>query len=588
MASKGVTRIFGKIGFLPLLLIFFTAAGSAYACPEHRSKAGYRTKAINTRTVSYMTPVVITYGGRCADNIYGTRRVKHVSMMGDGYFEGGARYVAVRNRAPRTRYVALRDIDYDDVAPRYVVRRQPVYVEPAPRYVAVRNLTPRVRYVAASDIDYEDVAPVPRAVSVRSVDTDYDVEVARPKHVVVKADSLAGTEEVLYSSLSFEDTAYVAPPIENIDTTDVAYTPAAYTSGNGVNDDFDVGEETVLPESGATYVAAGDMEDADLPRAVVHRSPELVTIRAVNDASIADLINDAHKKGTDVTHVYDDDGHSIRYRPFVDDEDVVATNTAYVMADDIDSDDDVSAGTVSYVPISDVDDVDATDVSYLPAESASYVPADDCDPSTVTYESDYSVVKFGTTDLGADMVSYDVDDVDATDANSLPVESASYVPVDDSDLSTVTYDSDYSVVKFDTTDLGAEMVSYVPISDVDDVDTADVSYLPTGSASYLIDDADLGTVTHVSNDSVVKFETTDLDEASPTLVSTLDGEPVEFTDSSAILADDIDDDTVSSLGEEYEDMATGDEDMVSEMDASAVLTDPYLESNSDEIEHIVE
>jgi hypothetical protein len=128
MASKGVTRIFGNIGFvLPLLLIFFTAAGSAYACPEHRSKAAYRTKAINTRTVSYMAPVVITYGGRCADNIYGTRRVKHVSMMGDGYFEGGARYVAVRNNAPRTRYVTLRDIDYDDVAPRYVaVRRQPV------------------------------------------------------------------------------------------------------------------------------------------------------------------------------------------------------------------------------------------------------------------------------------------------------------------------------------------------------------------------------------------------------------------------------------------------------------------------------
>src|SRR6187402_505594 len=140
MASKGVTRIFGKIGFfLPLLLIFFTVAGSAYACPEHRSKAAYRTKAINTRTVSYMTPVVITYGGRCADNINGTRRVKHVSMMGDGYFEGGARYVAVRNKAPRTRYVAVRDVDYDDVTPRYVV---------------VRNVAPRTRQVVVRDIDY--------------------------------------------------------------------------------------------------------------------------------------------------------------------------------------------------------------------------------------------------------------------------------------------------------------------------------------------------------------------------------------------------------------------------------------------------
>jgi len=553
MASKGVTRIFGKIGFfLPLLLIFFTAAGSAYACPEHRSKAAYRTKAINTRTVSYMTPVVITYGGRCADNINGTRRVKHVSMMGDGYFEGGARYVAVRNKAPRTRYVAVRDVDYDDVTPRYVVvrnvaprtrqvvvrdidyddvapryvavRRQPVYVDQEPGYVAVRNLAPRVRYASANDLDYNDIEPV-SADSVNSIDTDLDVEIARPKHVVVRTDNLAGTEEVLYSSPSFDDdTAYVTPPIENIDTTDVAYTPAAYTSGNGAYDDFDVGDEAVLPDTGVTYAAVDDMDETCLPEAVVDTSPDLVTIRAVSDASIDDLVNGTRIVGTDVTHVYDDDGHSIRYRPLVHDEDVIATNAAYVMADDVNTD------MVSYVPISDVDDVDAADIEYLPVESSSDVPVDD--PSTVTYESDYSVVRFGTTDIDADMVS-DVDDVDATDIDYLPAKSASYVTVDDTDPSTVTYESDYSVVRFGTTDIGADMCS------------------------------------------------------CPATVSTLDGEPMQFTDSSAILADDADDYAVAGL--KNEDIAiTDDEDMASETDDSAVLTDPYLEGDSDEVDDMVE
>jgi len=519
MASKGVTRIFGNIGFvLPLLLIFFTAAGSAYACPEHRSKAAYRTKAINTRTVSYMAPVVITYGGRCADNIYGTRRVKHVSMMGDGYFEGGARYVAVRNNAPRTRYVTLRDIDYDDVAPRYVaVRRQPVYVEPETRYVAVRNLAPRARYVPATDIDYDDVAP--RYVAVRrqpvyvepetryvtvpniapraryvpatdidyddvapaasNIDTDFDVETARPKHVVVRTDNLAGTEEVLYSSPS-DDTADLAA--QNLATRNAVFAPVAYTNGNGVYDDIDINDEAELSDSDMANIAADDMEDTSLPPAVVDTSPELVTTRAVSYVPMDDVDNDVVPMGADVTHVYDDDGHSIRYRPLVDDEDLVDTDTAYVIADDDACDNDVSASTVSYVPISDVDNVDATDVSYLPVESASYIP---------------------------------------------------------------------------------------------------------------VEESDLGTVTYMSNDSVVKFDTTNIDADAcecPTTVSTLDGEPIEFADSSAILADDADDYAVAELDNRNAVVATtGYENTLNETDGySYASPDPYLESDSDEIEHMVE
>ena len=77
MASKDVSSI---RFVLPLLLVFFIAAGSAIGCPEHRATAAYRTKAINTRSVSSMAPVVITYGGpasyqRCTDTKYGTNRV---------------------------------------------------------------------------------------------------------------------------------------------------------------------------------------------------------------------------------------------------------------------------------------------------------------------------------------------------------------------------------------------------------------------------------------------------------------------------------------------------------------------------------
>ena len=136
MASKDVTSVFGSTRFvLPLILIFFIGAGSAIACPKHKSTAAHRTKSLNTRTVSYLTPAVITYGGRCADTRFGTRRVKHVSVRDNGYYEGGTRYVAVRRSVPRTRYVAVRDdVDYVPTRRvRYVVRDDDDY-DYAPRY----------------------------------------------------------------------------------------------------------------------------------------------------------------------------------------------------------------------------------------------------------------------------------------------------------------------------------------------------------------------------------------------------------------------------------------------------------------------
>ena len=95
----------------------------------------------------------------------------------------------------------------------------------------------------------------------------------------------------------------------------------------------------------------------------------------------------------------------------------------------------------------------------------------------------------------------------------------------------------------------------------------------------------------MSKDSVAKFDRTNIDADAyecPTTVSALDGEPVQFTDSSAIFADDADEGAVAIL--DNEDIATaGYENTLNETNAYTYASpDPYLESDSDEIEHMVE
>ena len=77
MASKDVTSFFGSFRFFLPLILIFSSLGSANACPKHTSKSAHRTKAINSRTVSYLTQWSSLMEVARADDRYGTRRVKY-------------------------------------------------------------------------------------------------------------------------------------------------------------------------------------------------------------------------------------------------------------------------------------------------------------------------------------------------------------------------------------------------------------------------------------------------------------------------------------------------------------------------------
>jgi hypothetical protein len=331
--------------------------------------------------------------------------------------------------------VAVRDYDYDDVAPRYVaVRRSPVYA-------AEQNYVPRQRVVAVrhpeiNDVSYVAVQRVPevddyyepratkvvavrntgcgcsRAVSYRTaVDDDVDVPFAQRvvynddipytssvRHVVVKTDNIDGTEEVLYSSGSnYDDSAYVDLPDASIPVTgSVAYNDM---------DDVDFNGDDAMYDNVA-YVTNDDMDAACLPDSAVYALPRVAT-RSVSFTP-ADEVNDYDViGGTDVAFVADDEAAPpLQYE--VTDADYEDTQTAFVEDGDIDADcpDDVStmryddytgARAISYVPIEQENNV--------PVENVVYVPADDND-------SDCSCeTSMNTFDNGS------VNDVDAVTAN---------------------------------------------------------------------------------------------------------------------------------------------------------------------------
>ena len=475
MASKDVTSVFGSTRFvLPLILIFFIGAGSAIACPKHKSTAAHRTKSLNTRTVSYLTPVVITYGGRCADTRFGTRRVKHVSVRDNGYYEGGTRYVAVRRSVPRTRYVAVRDdVDYVptrrvryvvrdddyDYAPRYVaVRRKPVYIESGTRYVAVRNYAPKARLVAVhhrdiGDVSYVATQRVPvvddyfdRVRTTRAVAVSY---VPRTGYVTVR-DRETGCARVVTCRSSFDDvettsmrrivyrdrapyisdTRHVVVKSDFIDGTEEVvysrpnYDDSAYldlpdagvpvTSDVSYNDMDDVGfDHHAAMYNDATYVTDDDIDAECLPEALIDTSHDVAT-RSVSYIPVHgedDLIG-----GDDAAYVADDvSALPIRYVSAVDDSDRVDTDTMYVSDDEaICPDDDADYDAVSFIPAPNVDHVSAVPVNYVPVETVRYVPVE-----RVVY------VPVDTVDLNEDWCD--------TTVSNIGWEPASFTDLDDVD-----------------------------------------------------------------------------------------------------------------------------------------------------------
>lgn len=476
MEFRYAARRIGSVGLLiPLFLIFIIAADSAYACPGNKTKAGYRIKSTNTRTVSHMAPIVISYGGpaRCVNNVYGTRQAKYIAVRGNG-----KKFVAVRNgngfnKVRRTRYIALRDANFDD-APRYVaVRRNPVFVDDdGTRYIAVRKQAPRIRYVAVREIDTDYDAPryvaVRRVPAVRYVAVNDDdgfynegrakyvavrnirnacacdvslrsgldeVETPSKRHVVIKTDDLAGTQEVVFDSRGsdntlgldtdstdnaavLQDASYDDAPVlqtSDADTemlsdngdkyvdSDATYSDANYVTAAGdmksyapVVYDDDVDDQALLEGDGATYVAAGNIENACLMPVTSPETVSYVPAEYVDNDSVME--GEATHIATEVA------APTIEYVPVVGDNSLDA-ETTYVAAGNIGDDclrtcGDVDADTVSYVPVEDVEDMnDVETVSYVPVDSVDNV---DAEPVYVADNSSV-LVEENNDDLVADL-----------------------------------------------------------------------------------------------------------------------------------------------------------------------------------------
>jgi hypothetical protein len=463
MKLKDATSGFGSVGFLlSILLTFLVYADAAYACPGHESRVVYRT--VTNRNIPTMRTTVISYGGPAnyapCDNSYNTRRVKYVAAPARSYYGVAPGYVAVQNvngyyPVNRTRYVAVRNVEMMD-APRYVaVRRQPAYVNSGAGYVVISNNVPNTRYVAVRDMDMDDLyydhSPRHRVVSnypvydtgtryvaVRNSDydmggryaavRDYDNLAARyvtvrnsnagctcaaagedelgtlSRHVVLRTDDLAGTQEVVYpdQDQNYDDTAYVVQPSSRF----VAYENAGFAEHRGLTlvpddyagtasdvyirmkDDSENYDQAIPDTRDVTYVASNGVADACLSPVAHRASPVILSRTAVSYAPVEEVDYDNALRGSPTIYVVADNSASeTNYVPVGD------ADTGYSLASDVNNscscpvvsdtfDSDADSQNISYYPVSRERGVNVGTVSYEPLRRVSYVPVD----NNVDYE----------------------------------------------------------------------------------------------------------------------------------------------------------------------------------------------------------
>jgi hypothetical protein len=566
MPSKDATSSFGRIGFLlPLLLIFLTAEYTTYACPDHNTRVVYRTKAANTRTVSLMAPTVITYKApasyeRCGNYVSDARAARYVAVRGRAY-DTGTRYVAVRRAAPRyvavrqpavryvavasaeviprfgrARYGAVYDVDYGLArreareyvrAPRYVAVRSDGYDDNDVHYVAVRRIAPRVRYVAVREVDSDYDAPryvavrrapvydtTPRYV-VRDDDVNFDAAPARyvalrdvepvaPRHVVVKSDYLAGTQEVIVPDTIEDDTADAILPSETVGGMQtISYRDAALYDGNG-----------------ETYIATSDFESPCARPVALRTCSEDVGMRTISYVP-ANSYNDEQA-------IFDDTGPT--YAAAIDVADACLSRVSYLEAPTA-----VHSVPVSYVPVDDADEdafLSGSEPAYIKTVAATSQPRwvaldedqvfDDLDPTWVAEnrleDSCSCPLAARAFDEGivTDMVSHGpakyLDDVDTV--NAVPV--ADIADVDDTNVSYVPVD-----------ELQAETVSYVPVGAAN---FETVSYIP-------VEEMNVATGSYVPSDTAESVQLVEVVDRNPRFVSLADTEPVYVVNGSTVLND---------------------------------------------------
>jgi len=526
MQLKDATRIFGRVVLLLPLILFLIAVDPAFACPGHNNGVAYRTRALKNRMVSGMSSTVITYRapasyGRCGDNLYDTRRVRYVAARGNGY-QNGARYVAVRGgstryvaireaelpRFGRARYGAVYDVDYGIArreARAYVPRTRYVAVRNVDlddvddvRYVAVRRAAPRVRYVAVRDVDYEDI-DAPRYVAVRRYPR---IDNGTSYVAVRNANDYYDRTRTRYVAVRNTDTGCpravaLRSCLDQIETTSarrvVVRNDDGYSTGTryvAVRNDMDDDDEYIaLPSenvnttkyvvdyddtanssgNGDTYIAASDMVSPCARQVAVRDCQEAVGTGTISYRPVSydeDFDDQAYLDGGGATYVAADDIEDACLRPVAVRAPIAVREVSYVPVDNVDEDAFLSGSE----PTRFVTEVAATQPRYVALDDDRVF--DDLDPTWVaaqgldnTYLQPVAVSGY-EDDMGARTVSFvPVDNVDNVDT-----ETVSYVPVDDVDD---TYVNSVSYVPVDT--MAADTVTYVPAESVSDVDTTYVT-----------------------------------------------------------------------------------------------------------------
>lgn len=473
MQLRDAASCYGRVVILiPLILIFLTAADSAFACPGHKNGAAYRTRAVKiksgipTTVISYRAPA--TYR-RCGDNLYDTRGSRYVARHGNSYYNGNAKYLAVRNGngyyRTNARYIAVRNIDYDDApryvalrnyAPRtkYVAVRQVDYDNDDVRYVAVRNYASRTRYVAVRQVDYDDddvryvalrnYAPRTKYAAVRQIDYDDD----DVRYVAVR-NYVPRTRYVAVCDADNGRPRAVALPscLDDIETTSTrhvvirngnAYSNAKYVA---VNDEID-DDETYIAAPATNHV---EYSDASYGNGEVFTGTREITYSPVSYNYDDDIDRVAFLDGGGATYVAaDETKNACLNRVAVSTPREVVSTRAVSYVEDVDDDaayletgDVDAAPTIRYVALDD-DDEDRADTN------TTYVAADGTDETCLRPVA----VRTCEDDVGTDMVSY----APASHVNDMDTETVSYVPVDDIDRG----DTDDSTVLVE--DSGVELV----------------------------------------------------------------------------------------------------------------------------------
>jgi hypothetical protein len=367
---------------------------------------------------------------RNGDSYYKRSKTRYIAVRDVDRYEA-PRYVAVRR--PATRYVAVLDGHREKLVPvreisdvydddiRYVkVRRAPVYREQVAYYEA-----PRTRYVRVRTVDSGCARVVARKVCADQVGTlstrrvvvrDDDAYETRTTNYVAARDEIEGDDYDRDEVVSDEDLngdAYIAPPAEPVSSTnyvvddDDAYLTASevesayerpvairtypetystrtisYAPVSYFNDDVD--DMAYLDGDGATYVAAGNIEDACLRRTVVYEEPVAVATRDVRYVPVDDVDDYAFHGGSAETYVEvrRPVAAPVAYTPVDEDVGYVEAETNYVAPAEVDY--------VETEPVSYVDDTDCVAIGEVAAQPV-YV----ADRSIITVEETDSVALLG-------------------------------------------------------------------------------------------------------------------------------------------------------------------------------------------------